>query len=296
MTSVPALALSAAQFVIPLIIMAFSHDTALFTGMKIAKHMTSFPSDNTLRKYTLHQAARDTMTLGAIVANKYIYLACDKGNKKGVGHFIKMLSCWNSEAGKVDVRLLDIDALGGTSADCAKAMQSSMKKLAGNNGIPLLSGQVTDSGGGGVLDSLADEMRLLALLKPKEEHLIANCCIHAAQLMLRNAIYAALGDGGLGNINAMQMLHSVYDLQESLELEEWRHVLCLSNDYVVSFTNNAVDSDTRLTAAQRNKNDFEEACTKMLTFHTKFKTTPFDLEATKLKGTILAVGSAARIP
>jgi len=40
------------------------------------------------------------------------------------------------------------------------------------------------------------------------------------QLMLRNSVVFALGDGGLEKVNAMQLIHSVWDLQESLDLQE----------------------------------------------------------------------------
>ena len=91
-TSAPALALSAAQFVIPLFVMAYLWDTSIFKGVKMNKFANSFPSDGTLRQYNFNQAARDTMTLGNEIRNKKVYLACDKGNKKGIGHFVKYLS------------------------------------------------------------------------------------------------------------------------------------------------------------------------------------------------------------
>ena len=37
------------------------------------------------------------------------------------------------------------------------------------------------------------------------------------------------------NVNVMQMLHSVHRPQEALDLEEQRHVLCLSNQFVAEF-------------------------------------------------------------
>jgi len=57
--SVPALALSAAQFLFPSIVMAFFHDAGLFdfADFNADKCVKSFPSDNTLRKHNTHQAA-----------------------------------------------------------------------------------------------------------------------------------------------------------------------------------------------------------------------------------------------
>ena len=123
MASVPHLAMSAAQFLFPIIIYAFLRDTGLFDYNDFAlPHLaTSFPSDWSFRKFNLHQAARDVMSLGFQLTNQKIFMACDKGNKKGVSHFVKVLSWWE-RSGKVGVRLLNIDGSGGTSSDCADAI------------------------------------------------------------------------------------------------------------------------------------------------------------------------------
>jgi len=75
----------------------------------------------------------------------------------------------------VRTQLLDIDASGGTSADCARAIRTSMNKLKIHDDADThkLFGQCTDSGGGGVLDSLADEMRGLGLIS-LHNYLIVN--------------------------------------------------------------------------------------------------------------------------
>jgi len=213
MASVPHLAMSAAQFLFPIIIYAFLRDTRLFDYNDFAlPHLaTSFPSDWWFRKFNLYQAARDVMSLGFQLTNQKIFMACDKGNKQGVSHFVKVLSWWE-RSGKVGVGFLDIDGSGGTSSDCADAIRVSMNKLKANDNdaTHLLSGQCTDSGGGGVLDSLADELRLLNnVIHDGSQYLIANCCIHSLQNQLSNGVKEALGDGGLGNINAMQLIHTV---------------------------------------------------------------------------------------
>jgi len=217
MASAPPLALSAAQYMIPLCFMAFIYDTELFRRININCFVNSFPSDWTLRKFIHHQATRDTISMGRKLSGKRMYLSCDKGNKRGVSHFIKLLSWWNA-TGRVDVQVLDIDGSGGATTDCALAIQASINKLKVNDDdqTHLLAGQSTDSGGGGVLEKLAEEMQGLGLCW-LHNHLIANCCMHGLQLQLSNGIKAALGEGGLENVNVMQMLHSVYRLQESLD-------------------------------------------------------------------------------
>jgi len=107
------------------------------------------------------QATRDTMSLGIKLTDKKIHVACDKGNKKGVGHFAKTLCWW--EDSKVHTELLDIDASGGSSNECANSMRVSMNKLklTDDANTHLFNGQNTDSGGGGTLDSLHKYMKAL---------------------------------------------------------------------------------------------------------------------------------------
>jgi len=177
----------------------------------------------------------------------------------------------NGEAA-VRTQLLDVDASGGTDEACAQAMRASMNKLKAEDDAHthLLCGQCTDSGGGGTLESFRDAMNALHLCNPF--YLIANCCIHALQLQLGNAIKATFGEGGLDKVNVMQMLHSVYRLQEALELDEWRHMLFKACDFVRSFdVNNVPDFVDGEPARQRNKTEFLQSFAKVCRFHSKFR-------------------------
>ena len=291
-STVPSLAMSAAQVIIPLIIMAFFWDTGLFNGVAVKLFATSCPSDATLRKYTLCQAARDTMSLGRKISTKKIYLSCDKGNKKGIGHFVKYLSWWNKDDPKVDVQLLDIDASGGTSTECASAIQASINKLrmVDNDGTNLLHGQTTDSGGGGVLEHLRDQMEPMGIIIADYNsnlHLVANCCIHALQLQLSSAVKEAFGEGALDKINATQMLHTACRLQESIEGNEWRHILLKSSDFVATYDPRIVDTMTDPKSAnEKNLLQFYTSYNKVLAFHTAFKKVAVD-EASKWRLTVL---------
>jgi len=290
MAACPALPLSAAQWLIPLIAWAFFYDTGLFDYKRFDNTMfaRSFPSDNTLRKFCLSTAARDTMLLGHQLRDSKIYMSCDKGNKKGIGHFVKYIARWTP--GKVEKHLLAIDASGGTSRDCAAAIQGSMNKLKLNDDdtTHLLYGTATDSGGGGTLELLHDNLDGFGLCCPPDEHIVSNCCIHALQLQLSNAVKRAFGEGALDKINAMQLIHSVWRLQESIDLDEWKHVLCLSSEWVANYDPTAID-DNGLTPAQvRNRNSFLEQYNRVLLFHSKFSKVKADPEAAITKATVLA--------
>jgi len=294
MSAVPALALSAAQHLFPLICMAFFYDTGLMSYSKFNIHhfVTSFPSDWLLRKCICLQASRDIMLLGIKLKMRKLYIACDKGNKKGVGHFVKILASYNPDEGIVETHLLDIDASGGTSAECATAIQASMNKLKieDDDNTHLLSGQCTDSGGGGTLESLYNNMAPLGICDPNE-YLIANCCIHSLQTQLKNAIETTFGTGGLDKINAMQLIHSVYRLQESIDADEWRHILYKSKLFVANYNTNPAMflEDDGGEANVRNFESFIEAHSKVGSFYNSFnKALIGDPKSTQHKGTTYA--------
>jgi len=289
MSAVPALANAAAQYLFPLIFFAFFHHTGLFNRIDLELFAQSFPSDWSFRKFTIHQAVRDTILLGNELRGTKIYIAVDKGNKKGVGHFAKCVSSWTRQ-GQINLKLLDIDAAGGASLECAAGIQASMNKLKDDENQPnthLLYGQNTDSGGGGTLESLHLAMEPLGMCAPANQYLIGNCTIHAHQIGLKNAVETTFGSGALDKINAMQLLHSVFRLQESIDLDEWRYILHKSSQFVVDYDPTIVDTMTPLNAKERNLLQFYQSYNKVLAFHSKFIKRAAD-PSEEYKGSVLA--------
>jgi hypothetical protein len=70
-----------------------------------------------------------------------------------------------------------------------------------------------------VLESLTKELKKRDLRTPI--YLVASCTLHAIQIALANPVKKTLGEGALvGARTMMQILHSAYDLQESMEYSE----------------------------------------------------------------------------
>ena len=136
-------------------------------------------------------------------------LACDKANKGGIPHFVKTLSCWDDIKDEVECFLLDIDGAGSSDQNCADAMDHSM--LQKQVGMVLL-GIGTDSGGGATLESFCDALSELKLINPKF-CFISVCTLHLLQLLLAVPVDHVFGLGGRDKYNAMQLLHSMYDLE-----------------------------------------------------------------------------------
>lgn len=122
--------------------------------------------------------------------------------------------------------LLDLDGSLGTTEDCADAIEKSLKKLNLLGRKIVTKGQATDSGGGGVLDKLAEELELRGLTVQDEDYLIGACSIHCLQLQISNPIVDLIGNGGVGNRNATQLLNIIYHLQGYMA---WDQVVTMLN-------------------------------------------------------------------
>ena len=150
LASVPGISLTGAELVIPLVVAAFLADSNLIEdNLDLSLFSKSFASAHNLRDILISFAVDSLIEVGnQIRGADNVFLSCDKGNKKGLSHFVKILSWWDRTQKKVQTFVLDIDASEGTSEGCAEAIKHSMKKL--NDTVALLlKGQTTDSGGGG---------------------------------------------------------------------------------------------------------------------------------------------------
>ena len=225
--SCPALPLFAAAYVIPVVTGAFLLPSGILDYKKFDLRLftASFPLETWYRDSMFEVASRNTLELGYDLVGKVEHMSCDKGNKKGISHFVKYLHYWCAVQGMFMAILLDGDGSDGTSPASAKAIQYSLKKVSFSfNGGFRLYGKSTDSGNGGVLDGLERELRKLDLCAPPEKYLVAACSIHTLQLALSNPTKQLLGKGGVGKKNLIQMLHSSRDMQDCLKPLEWKAI------------------------------------------------------------------------
>ena len=119
------------------------------------------PGEDTIANYLAIVATDILFLLHLELSDEEIrvFLNCDKGQNDA---FIKILSWWCKDKQKVKTAFLDIDKTGGTSVECARAIQFSTERLSIEDFI--YAGATTDSGGGGVGASLQRELRLLDLI------------------------------------------------------------------------------------------------------------------------------------
>ena len=177
---------------------------------KIAESCT--PCRATIGKYIDETAAEKLAWLRQKVEDKLLYLSCDKGHKKGIGHFVKYISFYDDIQDKVVKYLLDSEASGGATSDCAIGIDFSFTRLDKTNVRTKVSGQCTDAGGGGVGENLKNELVKVDRVLNPDTYLAPTCSLHGHQLNLSNPTKKLIGDGGLGTQNVLQLLHSLYNL------------------------------------------------------------------------------------
>ena len=146
--------------------------------------------------------------------------------------------------------MLDVDCTDESTVEIADAMQHSLARLFGTDisNIPTrFYRQCTDSGGGGTERKLYLALQQLKITSIS--YLITSCSLHNLQTGLRNGVQLVLGEGGLdangkGKLNAMQLLHGVYNIQNWHEHDELKDIYLytrkeegLSETFIINLRN-----------------------------------------------------------
>jgi hypothetical protein len=245
LASAPGFSLAGAELAIPLVVAAILADSNLIDDkIDLPFFSKSFASAHNLRDMLISSAVDSLIEIGnQIHPADIVFMSCDKGNKKGISHFVKILSLWDTVEKQVQTIVLDIDASEGTSEGCAEAIEHSMKKLNHAIALLILTGQTTDSGGGGASESLMSELNKRNLCTPT--HPVASCASHAIQIALANPAKKTSGESKLGGRTMMQMLHSACDLQECIEFGEFKVAMQEAASWVQQKRNGNSPNDPR---------------------------------------------------
>jgi hypothetical protein len=189
--------------------------------------LRSSPSASAIDDWVVHLALEQAVIASAFFQNcGAVYLMSDGGHK---GSQVKLLSGWDEHdtsqtpEGSVRTILLDIDASGKKSEDVATGCVYSLEKI----GVDNIDGLTNDSGAG-TPESLQAE--LVEKDKMVEGVALADsCALHDLQSVFRLPIRHYMGDGGLDNRNAMQLIHAVWDMfakfKEHFTSDTWRRAL-----------------------------------------------------------------------
>ena len=221
-TIAPALSPDALSMIIPLAYMMFAEHLSLGLGDNILEGIAAVtPSPTTLRNkmmdlgYHCQQAVKSRLQDRG---GTPVFLACDAGNRKGNDHLCKYVSYTCTKRDKVCVDLVDsLPTVGKSSQSAADAIAQSMESI----GVQV-SGTTTDSGGGGVLDSLAECVARAGAAACNFTRgaisacnfTVVACALHGLNLMISKPWEHVDGIGGRSKRNALQAVHTVHWLQE----------------------------------------------------------------------------------
>ena len=106
---------------------------------------------------------------------------------------------------------LDTDSSKGRSEEVAEALGVSLNRIdnfRSDGGRTRLLGHTTDSGGGGVTESFASEIKSIGRISFL--YRIINCCLHAQSKALHQIVEQVYGSGGTGEVSFMQLLHAFW--------------------------------------------------------------------------------------
>ncbi len=103
-----------------LVVAAFLADSHLIdVKIDFKLFSKSFASARNLRDILISFAVDSLNEVGnQIHGAENVFLSCDKGNKKGLSHFVKILSRWDKTERTDQTCVLNIDASEGTSEGC----------------------------------------------------------------------------------------------------------------------------------------------------------------------------------
>jgi hypothetical protein len=117
----PRMSLYAAEQVLPLVVAAFLADAGIaFDPEALSK---SCPSAKTLNSFIVDGSIDSILWLEDQFRDAdAVFISCDKGSRKGIDHFPKVISWWSKTEQKVMSACIDADGSGGKSEECAAAI------------------------------------------------------------------------------------------------------------------------------------------------------------------------------
>ena len=171
------------------------------------------PSHNTLKSILVEEATDSILLERHAMQDKPVGIMCDKGeggsNRNGAS-FVKLMPRYERKRKRVRVICIGIESAGNHSEDAAKGIDHSLMKFDSPQKRVKVSMQGSDSGGGGVGQSLGTNLKDVDRVRNPDEYDITTCTLHAMNLTLKSPVLLAMGDGGLTKRTAVQVLHTTY--------------------------------------------------------------------------------------
>ena len=143
--------------------------------------------------------------------------------KRDGASFVKLVPRFDVKKQKVKATCIGIQSAGNFSVDAAQGVDHALIPYDTENRIQL-SVQGTDAGGGGTRKDLADKLEANGRVANYNEYVYSTCALHGMNLALSSPTQLIMGDGGLLKRNALQCLHTAYNLAQQYHTTEWKDI------------------------------------------------------------------------
>ena len=119
---------------------------------------------------------------------------------------------------------IGIQSTGNLSVDAAQGVDHALIPYDTENNRLKLSVQGTDADGGGTRKDLADKLEMNDRVRDYSEYVYSTCSLHGMNITLSSPTQLIMGDGGLLKRNALQCMHTAYNLAQQYHTTEWKDI------------------------------------------------------------------------
>ena len=113
-----------------------------------------------------------------------------------------------------------IQGAGNCSVDAAEGINYALMVYDDDGHRIFISNHGTDAGGGGTRKDPLDKLAALGGVRNYREYIYTTCALHGLNLCMSSPTALIMGDGGLLKRNALQCLHSAYNLSQQYDARE----------------------------------------------------------------------------
>jgi len=117
----------------------------------------------------------------------------------------------DAKLNRIRVTCIGIQGAGNTSVDVAVGIDHCLKVFDYGDARVKLSNHTIDAGGGGARRDLMLKLGEANRVKNMETYIYTTCALHGLNLCLSTPTTKIMGDGGLLKRNALYLLHTAYN-------------------------------------------------------------------------------------
>ena len=159
-----------------------------------------------------------------------LMLTADKGKrskKRGGATFLKLVAWWDKVKNVLGYCVLASKEQEKSGLDAAETIDHALQVYDFTDDLVLLSNHGIYAGGGGMRRDLFLKICDINQVMSVTEYIYTTCALHGLNMCLCSPKSLSMGDGGLLKRNALQCLHTAYNLSQQYDTDEWAAICTL---------------------------------------------------------------------